>query len=59
MVLDIPLPGVSRPSIRSPAMLFIGCEIASYGGPANLAHRLNKVAADWTAQGDLEFLNHW
>jgi len=40
-------------------MLFIGCEIASYGGPANLAHRLNEAAADWTAQGDLNFLNHW
>ncbi|KAI9466017.1 hypothetical protein BJY52DRAFT_1238865 [Lactarius psammicola] len=32
---------------------------ASYGGPASLARRLNEAAADWTAQGDLDFLNNW
>jgi hypothetical protein len=32
---------------------------AAYGGPAALAHRLNEAAADWTAQGDLDFLNNW
>jgi hypothetical protein len=33
--------------------------IASYGGPTTLAHRLNKAAANWTAHGDLDFLNNW
>jgi len=33
--------------------------IAAYGGPAELAHRLNEAAANWTAQGDLDFLNNW
>jgi hypothetical protein len=37
----------------------IGDEIAAYGGPARLARRLNEAAADWTAQGDLDFLNNW
>ncbi|KAH9030686.1 phosphoglycerate mutase-like protein [Lactarius pseudohatsudake] len=32
---------------------------SSYGGPASLARRLNDAAADWTAQGDLDFLNNW
>ncbi|THU80110.1 phosphoglycerate mutase-like protein [Dendrothele bispora CBS 962.96] len=32
---------------------------ASYGGPADFAGRLNKAAKDWTATGDLEFLNEW
>ncbi|KAH9079225.1 phosphoglycerate mutase-like protein [Lactarius deliciosus] len=32
---------------------------SSYGGPASLARRLNEAAADWTAQGDLDFLNNW
>jgi hypothetical protein len=32
---------------------------SSYGGPSSLARRLNKAAADWTAQGDLGFLNNW
>lgn len=34
-------------------------EWASYGGPAQLADRLNKAAEKWTASGDLEFLNEW
>jgi hypothetical protein len=34
-------------------------EIAAYGGPTELAHRLNEAAADWTAHGDLDFLNNW
>ncbi|GLB35545.1 putative phosphoglycerate mutase-like protein [Lyophyllum shimeji] len=32
---------------------------AAYGGPANLARRLNAVAEHWNASGDLEFLNDW
>ncbi|KAI0273831.1 phosphoglycerate mutase-like protein [Gloeopeniophorella convolvens] len=32
---------------------------AAYGGPASLARRLNEAAVDWTAQGELEFLNNW
>ncbi|TFK25804.1 phosphoglycerate mutase-like protein [Coprinopsis marcescibilis] len=32
---------------------------ASYGGPAKLATKLNKYAKDWTATGDLDFLNQW
>jgi hypothetical protein len=32
---------------------------APYGGPASLARRLNEAAANWTAQGDLDFLNNW
>ncbi|KAH9966467.1 phosphoglycerate mutase-like protein [Russula dissimulans] len=32
---------------------------AAYGGPTNFAHRLNEAAADWTAHGDLDFLNGW
>lgn len=34
-------------------------DIAFYGGPASLARRLHKAAADWTAKGDLDFLNSW
>ncbi|KAI0928198.1 hypothetical protein AcW2_004285 [Taiwanofungus camphoratus] len=34
-------------------------ELASYGGPANFAARLNKAASDWTATGSLTFLNEW
>ena len=37
----------------------IDCEIAEYGGPTTLADRLNKAAANWTAHGDLDFLNNW
>lgn len=33
--------------------------IASYGGPANFSGRLNKAASQWTALGDLEFMNEW
>jgi hypothetical protein len=54
----IPLPGVSEYS-RWLIFYLVDCEIASYGGPAALAHRLNEAAADWTAQGDLDFLNNW
>lgn len=32
---------------------------ASYGGPAGLADRLHKAASNWTASGELEFLNEW
>ncbi|KAG6909600.1 hypothetical protein DXG01_016639 [Tephrocybe rancida] len=32
---------------------------AAYGGPAKLARKLNKAAADWNATGNLEFLNEW
>lgn len=31
----------------------------SYGGPAYLAGRLHDAAAQWTASGELEFLNEW
>ncbi|KAG7086094.1 hypothetical protein E1B28_003609 [Marasmius oreades] len=31
----------------------------SYGGPASLATRLNKAASQWTASGNLSFLNEW
>ncbi|KAF9026466.1 phosphoglycerate mutase-like protein [Hymenopellis radicata] len=33
--------------------------VSSYGGPANFSSRLNAVAGDLTASGDLEFLNEW
>ena len=33
--------------------------LASYGGPAKLAGQLHKSAANWTASGNLEFLNEW
>lgn len=33
--------------------------IASHGGPSSLARRLNEAAANWTAYGDLDFLNTW
>ncbi|KAF9265875.1 phosphoglycerate mutase-like protein [Marasmius fiardii PR-910] len=32
---------------------------ASYGGPSGLANRLNQAASNWTASGDLNFLNEW
>ncbi|KAI9509975.1 phosphoglycerate mutase-like protein [Russula earlei] len=32
---------------------------ASYAGPFKLARRLNEAAANWTAHGDLVFLNDW
>ncbi|KAG7086430.1 hypothetical protein E1B28_002384 [Marasmius oreades] len=32
---------------------------ASYAGPATLAKRLNQAASQWTASGDLNFLNEW
>jgi hypothetical protein len=32
---------------------------ASYGGPANLAKRLNQATTKWTGSGELEFLNDW
>ncbi|KAI0048206.1 phosphoglycerate mutase-like protein [Auriscalpium vulgare] len=32
---------------------------AAYGGPSALAGRLHKSAADWTASGELDFLNAW
>ncbi|KAI0029734.1 phosphoglycerate mutase-like protein [Vararia minispora EC-137] len=32
---------------------------ASYGGPSLLAGRLHKTATNWTAKGELEFLNDW
>ncbi|KAI0736900.1 phosphoglycerate mutase-like protein [Fomitopsis betulina] len=32
---------------------------ASYGGPVNFAHKLNKYASDWKATGGLSFLNKW
>ena len=37
----------------------IDVEIAAYGGPTTLARRLNEAAANWTANGDLDFLNNW
>lgn len=33
--------------------------IASYGGPAVLASRLNASPGGWNASGDLSFLNSW
>jgi hypothetical protein len=39
--------------------LLIDDEVASYGGPASMARRLNEAAARWTARGDLDFLNNW
>lgn len=59
-----PLRGVSglfREYSRWSHLFFdrIDGEIAAYGGPAALAHRLNEAAANWTAQGDLDFLNNW
>lgn len=33
--------------------------LASYGGPVNFAHKLNKYASDWKATGSLSFLNKW
>ncbi|KAJ4473127.1 phosphoglycerate mutase-like protein [Lentinula aciculospora] len=32
---------------------------ASFGGPADFAGRLNKVADEWNAKGDLAFMNDW
>ncbi|GJE91986.1 phosphoglycerate mutase-like protein [Phanerochaete sordida] len=32
---------------------------ANYGGPANIAGRLHENAAEWTAEGELKFLNTW
>ncbi|KAH7929279.1 phosphoglycerate mutase-like protein [Leucogyrophana mollusca] len=32
---------------------------ANYGGPASLASKLHKSAADWEATGKLSFLNDW
>ncbi|KAI0316795.1 phosphoglycerate mutase-like protein [Amylostereum chailletii] len=32
---------------------------ASYGGPAALASRLHDSASNWTAKGELDFLNDW
>jgi hypothetical protein len=46
-------------NIRDDPIVLIDGEIAAYGGPAKLARRLNKAAANWTAQGDLDFLNNW
>jgi hypothetical protein len=43
----------------SPFFCLIDGEIAEYGGPTKLARRLNEAAANWTAQGDLDFLNNW
>ncbi len=42
----------------SPIITHLPC-LASYGGPANFSSRLNAVAGDLTASGDLEFLNEW
>lgn len=36
-----------------------GMLLASYGGPAAFATRLNLNAENWTAKGDLDFLNEW
>ncbi|KAG6828355.1 hypothetical protein H0H92_008243 [Tricholoma furcatifolium] len=33
--------------------------LASYGGPTKLADKLNNAAANWTATGELDFLNSW
>lgn len=33
--------------------------VANYAGPAQLSGRLNKAAANWTATGNLDFLNTW
>ncbi|KAE9404951.1 phosphoglycerate mutase-like protein [Gymnopus androsaceus JB14] len=32
---------------------------ASFGGPADFATRLHKAAENWTATGDLAFMNQW
>ena len=32
---------------------------ASYGGPANFSGRLNQIAEEWTATGELAFMNEW
>ncbi|KAJ4470623.1 histidine phosphatase superfamily [Lentinula edodes] len=32
---------------------------ASFGGPADFAGRLHKVADDWTTKGNLAFMNDW
>jgi hypothetical protein len=57
MGLGIPLPGVSE--LMTPFFYLIDRKKAPYGGPASLARRLNEAAANWTAQGDLDFLNNW
>ncbi|KAF8264886.1 hypothetical protein EI94DRAFT_1427358, partial [Lactarius quietus] len=33
--------------------------LSSYSGPSSLVHRLNKAVVDWTARGNLDFLNTW
>ena len=44
---------------RSYLFLLIVGEKASFGGPSSLAHRLHEAAANWTAKGNLDFLNSW
>jgi len=41
------------------SQIFDQALLASYGGTANLAGRLHQLAANWTASGDLQFLNEW
>jgi hypothetical protein len=46
-------------NIRDDSIFLTDGKIAAFGGPASLARRLNEAAANWTAQGDLDFLNNW
>ncbi len=56
---DTPPPRVST-TLRIPVSLHsYHDETAKYGGPASLARRLHKAAANWTANNDLDFLNSW
>ncbi|KAF8330828.1 phosphoglycerate mutase-like protein [Cantharellus anzutake] len=34
-------------------------ERSTYGGPERFAEKIHALAANWTASGDLEFLNEW
>jgi hypothetical protein len=56
---DILPPGVSDSLDTRQFYSLIDDEVASYGGPASLARRLNEAAANWMAHGDLDFLNNW
>lgn len=49
--------GVSILFLRFCYQLKIGK--ASFGGPADFATRLHKAAENWTATGDLAFMNQW
>lgn len=38
---------------------YLRVEIASYGGPSRLATKLHDAGVNWSAEGDLSFLNEW